>query len=166
MNVIDGVLIALLVFFGLLSLVRGAVFEIVSVLKWVLSWVSARLLYAPVSDFLLGSSIESPWVRHGVAFGAFFIFFYFLTHFLGKNLTKILVFFGLGGLNRLLGIPFGVAKALFIIMGVVFLLSHTPATQTKVWQESVLLPYVNNLLIRVLPRLKQRTELISHWEQF
>ncbi|MCV2508936.1 MAG: CvpA family protein [Neisseriaceae bacterium] len=161
MITIDYAIVFLIVFFALLSFSRGIIAEVVFILKWVFSIVGARVMYGPFSELIFGS-IEPLWLKQTLGFGLFFLIFYIVLNYFGRGLTRIVRFFGLGGVNHFLGIIFGTLKGVIVVMALVFVCSYTNVIKTEIWQDSVLLPFFNELIVTISPFVQDMLESKSN----
>lgn len=161
MTAIDYAILVILIFFALLSYAHGLAAEVFSVLKWALSLLGARLLEPTVSR-LFFSSFESIWLRHVLGFVIFFLVFYFVLNFFSRGITRILAVLGLGGINRILGVAFGMIKGLLVVTLFYFLFSYTDLPKQAMWQHSFFLPYFSSLLSLLTPYAKELLEYLQH----
>ncbi|QRN40598.1 MAG: hypothetical protein GKC53_00175 [Neisseriaceae bacterium] len=157
MTTIDYAIIFLVIFFTLLAFSRGIIAEVVFILKWIFSVFGARLMYRSFS-VLLFDSIEPLWLKQTLGFGIFFLIIYTILNFFARGLTRIVHFLGLGGVNHFLGIIFGWIKGVIVVTVLVFIGNYTNIVQFEVWQNSVLIPYFNELIIAVSPFVRDMLE--------
>lgn len=137
MIAVDYVLIGIVAISTLISLMRGFLREILSLVTWILAGALA-LTFTPQMASLLESSIEVPALRAVVAFIALFVVVlvlggvvsYLISHVVKKN--------GLSGADRVLGSLFGLARGLVIVIVLVFLVGLTPVAQDEWWSGSML----------------------------
>ena len=85
---------------------RGLVREVISILGWVIAFLAANLLAGPLGASM-PQAIPTPELRVAAAFVAVFIASLVVTSLLGLLLSKIVSAVGLGGLDRSLGLLFG-----------------------------------------------------------
>ncbi|MGH8581496.1 MAG: CvpA family protein [Gammaproteobacteria bacterium] len=140
MGIIDYAILALLVLSALVSIWRGLIREVLSLVVWVAAlWVSLKyteLLVGPLSGV-----IELPSMRvlaSGVILFVAILLCGVLVSFL---VGKLIAGTGLSGTDRMLGVLFGTARGV-VIVGVLLLLAGlTPFPQDPWWQESALIPH-------------------------
>lgn len=115
---------------------RGLVREVISILGWVIAFLAANLFAGPLGE-ALPQEIPSPELRLGVAFVAVFVACLAVTSLLGLLLSKIVKAVGLGGLDRLLGSLFGIARGILILVAFALLAGLTSAPRQPFWRESI-----------------------------
>lgn len=144
MNWVDIVILSVIGVSVFISVCRGFVREVLSIVTWVVAfWVA--FLFTPALAGHLVNVIEVPSLRSATAFLLLLIGTLILGAIVNYVVGRLIVRTGLSGTDRLLGIVFGVARGI-IIVGILVLLAHaTPLTQDPWWQESVLLPRFDRL---------------------
>lgn len=135
MNWLDLVFIGIIAVSVLISVVRGFVREVISVLVWVAAlWLALRFS-GPLADALAGW-IGSPTLRLVAAFAAIFIGTLLvgaaLNYFAGQLVGRT----GLTGTDRSLGVVFGGARGLLIVAMLVLVAGLTAIPREPWWQES------------------------------
>ena len=115
---------------------RGLVREVVSILGWVIAFLAANLLAGPLGPSM-PQMIPTPEMRVAAAFVAVFIGALIVTSLAGLLLSKIVKGVGLGGLDRLLGAVFGVARGMLIVLAAALLAGLTSAPRQAFWRDSV-----------------------------
>ncbi|MBR6026220.1 MAG: CvpA family protein [Neisseriaceae bacterium] len=159
-------LIALFIFllFVLISMMKGLVGEVVTLLRWVIGFAAAWLFADFVADFLLLKDSLSPEIAHISAFIIIFSSVFVVMFFLRKILTKCVTAIGLGGINRLLGGIIGAIKAVILLTIIVMLGTQTPLTKHPKWQSSYSVAYLQilgNMAIPYLKGIQENTPNIS-----
>jgi len=149
---VNGLDAAILVVVGLSTLIaawRGLVRSLFSLAGWVAAIVLTAILGDATAALLPANWTEPAriLVGHAVVFVSVLI----LVGLVGHALSKMMRAVGLGGLDRLLGMLFGVARGLLIVMVFVFAAAWTPIVQQPIWQTSLLVPWVAQLLNYVAP---------------
>ena len=115
---------------------RGLVREVISILGWVIAFLAANLFAGPLGE-ALPPEIPSPELRLGVAFVAVFVASLAVTGLLGLLLSKMVKAVGLGGLDRLLGSLFGIARGILLLVALALLAGLTSAPRQPFWRESI-----------------------------
>ncbi|MFP4648561.1 MAG: CvpA family protein [Halorhodospira sp.] len=147
MNGLDLVLLGIIALSAGISLVRGFVREVLSVLVWVLAfWVGVR--YAGVLAGLLGGFVDSPTIRLGASFIVLFIGTLVLGGLTNNAISEVVNRTGLGGTDRMLGVIFGAGRGMVIVALLVLLLGFSPMTREPVWETSVTLPLIKPWICR------------------
>lgn len=114
---------------------RGLVREIVSLLGWLVAFLSASLFAGPLS-LHMPDSIPTPELRAVAAFIAIFISALVVTTLLAIVLSHLVKAVGLGGLDRTLGGIFGIARGVLVLAALALLAGMTSAPDQPWWKES------------------------------
>lgn len=138
----DWIVLALVLLSGLISVVRGFVKEALSLLIWVVAVIVAANFNEIVADWLI-NLIESPTLRMlAASLGLFFgtlIMGGLINYLIGKLVDST----GLSGTDRLLGLLFGVARGFLIVLALVVILPQAlPVDEELWWQQSLLIPHI------------------------
>ena len=152
MGWVDAVLLGILVFSILIGLVRGLVFELMSLLGWVVAYFSAHWLAASVAPHL---PIGEPGsgVNEVAAFVATFIAALMLWT-LASRLVRLLVrATPLSLVDRLLGALFGLLRGALALLVAATLVSMTPLNQSEAWQASAAVPWLQSAVGGLKPLL-------------
>ena len=131
---------------------RGLVREVISLAGWVMAFLAANLLAAPLAE-AIGPSISSPELRVIVAFVAIFIVTLTITTLAAVLLSKALKAAGLGGLDRTLGGLFGVARAVLIALAFALVAGLTSLPRHPIWKESWIGPVLGRTALELRPWL-------------
>jgi|TARA_B110000503_G_scaffold65238_1_gene102596 membrane protein required for colicin V production len=142
MNSADWIILGLTSISAIISAIRGAVKEVVSLVVWVLAAIIASIFHDDLA-VLMVSLIDTPFLRTLVAWVILFLVCLLTGSLVNYLLGKLVQVSGLSGTDRLLGIIFGVARALIIIMVFLTLTPKIfPATHAQWWIESTFIPYL------------------------
>ncbi len=147
MNWLDLVILGIVSLSALISLVRGFVREVVSVVVWAAAfWLGIR--YAGVLAGNLEGVIASPTVRLGAAFTALFVAALVVGALVNNALGALVGRTGLTGTDRLLGVLFGAGRGLVVTALLILVVGFTPAPQERWWSESVLVTGIQPWICR------------------
>ena len=124
---VDWAIVAIIAISALISLSRGFVKEALSLVTWIIAGVVAWMFGGSLSEYLAGY-IETPSAR--VIAGA-------MINYLIGELVRVT---GLSGTDRFLGMAFGAARGVLLVVVAVGLLSLGPVQQDGWWKESQLVP--------------------------
>ena len=139
MNAADIAILLILTVSSLLSLMRGLVREILSLVSWVLAvWVAFR--FCGEAGGLLSSLMAEGPLRTGVSFLALLIGTLIVLGLIGTLLARAVAASGLGSTDKVLGMWFGFLRGLAILVVLVLLAGLTPLPQQEWWHSSLLLP--------------------------
>jgi len=133
---------------------RGLVREVLSIFGWVIAFLAANLLAGPLGP-LMPQAIPSPELRVAAAFVAVFVASLIVTTLLGLLLSKIVKAVGLGGLDRMLGVLFGAARGLLIVLAAALVAGLTSAPRQSFWKDSASGPLLVRAALMLKPVLPQ-----------
>ena len=140
LNILDIVIIAIIAVSGLVGVFRGFVREVMSLIGWgVSAWLAWRFanVFAPVFD----SIIQSPDVRKAASFVSIFLLSLVLFALLSYFISKIMNKSALKGMDRTLGMVFGLLRGAIIIAVLAILIQSTQFANENWWQGSMLKDY-------------------------
>jgi membrane protein required for colicin V production len=136
MVALDWIFATVLLLSVVLGAWRGLVFEVLSVLSWVVAFVLAQWLALDVAHYLpMGGS--SDMVRYGAGFLLVFIATVMLGGLLAALLKKLMSSVGLRPVDRVLGAGFGALRGVLLLLLATVLAAMTPFKSSPAWQESV-----------------------------
>lgn len=132
---VDIALLALLLVSMVVGLVRGLVFEVMSVAGWVVAYIVAQWMTPQLAGNIPigepGSAINHVATFAIVFVGALFV--WGLGAWLVKKLLRASV---LSAADRAFGAGFGLVRGLLIALVVATLVTWTPMARSAAWQES------------------------------
>lgn len=135
-----------------ISMMRGAIKEVLAIFGWVLAFYVAKT-YSPLLSPLLPQDIPTEALKTLAAFLVLLISVLFITSLLSIAISSIVSKVGLGWLNRFLGIIFGLAKGLLVVCVLVFLAGLTSLPKEKMWTDAMLSSPLEVLVKSALPWL-------------
>jgi membrane protein required for colicin V production len=113
---------------------RGFVHEVLSLAGWIMAFLAANLLAAPLSESFPANM--RPEFRVVGAFVLVFIAVLILTTLLTALITKFVRVSVLQSLDRWLGALFGLVRGLLVIVAIAIVAGLTAAPSTAVWKNS------------------------------
>lgn len=138
----------------LLGAWRGLVYEVLSLLSWIVAfWVAQELAGAVAPHLPLGEAAVP--VRHAAGFVLVFVLVVFalgLVSWLGRKLVEAT---GLRPVDRALGALFGTARAAVLMLVVALVVASTALQQSAWWQGSLAAPWLVAGLQQLRPWLPQ-----------
>ena len=143
---IDFIILGIILVSALISLVRGFVREAFSLAVWVLAFWISWTFFRDLS-LRMESIITTPSVRLGVAFVILMILSLTVGGLLNYLVIRLINSTGLSGSDRFIGMIFGIARGVLFIAILVLLAGLTPLPQDPWWQQSVLIPYFQELAL-------------------
>ncbi len=150
----DYIVIAIVVLCVVVSMMRGAVKEMLSILGWVAAFYFAKI-YSPMLAALLPEGVPTEGLKTLIAFLILLIAVLFLSGLLAMAISGVVSKVGLGGLNRVFGIIFGFAKGTLIVSVLVFLAGLTSLPKEQMWTDAVLSEPLEILVKSALPWLPE-----------
>src|SRR5262245_11368516 len=133
-------MIGIIVVSSLISLSRGFVKEALSLITWIVAGGIAWMFGGALSQHL-APYIQLPSARVIAGCAILFVATLLvgaLVNFLIGELVRVT---GMSGTDRVLGMVFGGARGVLLVVLLVGLLSLAPVQQDPWWQQSVLLPH-------------------------
>ncbi|WP_435100029.1 CvpA family protein [Arhodomonas sp. AD133] len=140
MNWLDLVLLGVIAVSVLISIVRGFVREVLSIVAWgAAAWLSIR--HAQTASVWLADYIDSPTFRIAAAFGLIFVGVLLVGAIVNYVAGQLVGRTGLSGTDRALGVVFGGLRGV-VIIGVAVLIAGLTAVPREVWwRESTLVAW-------------------------
>ena len=135
MTAFDYTVIAIVVASMVLGVWRGVVGEIIALVAWILAFLAAKMFGGEVAQLFL-SSIADPAMRIVAAWVAVFVVVLILMALLRLAVHGLLKALGLSLTDRLLGIVFGLARGLIIVLALVAVGGMTMVAKEKWWSEA------------------------------
>lgn len=139
MNWVDITVVAIILISALISLFRGFVREVLSLLAWIAAfWIASRT--ARPTAAMLEPYVDVEVARIVLAFIAIMVGVLLLVGIINYLIGRLLDKTGLSGPDRLLGLIFGGLRGVAIVAIVVFIAGLTQLPGAPWWQEARLLP--------------------------
>ena len=140
-NGADWLIVTVLSISGLVSLLRGFVREAISLLAWVLAFAIAISMSGKLA-ILLEGQIAVLELRMIVAFLILFVSVLFVAGMVNRLLAALLKISGLSGIDRVLGMGFGVLRGVIVVLAVLVIVPPLVAVdESQWWRESTLIPH-------------------------
>ena len=129
----DLIILAVLLISALIGFIRGATRELVAVLAF-LAGVVGAILALPLSTSLVQKTVETEWLAKALALLFVFLAVYIALRIAGSILVSRIHQTRLGALDRVVGLGFGLIRAL-ILLGVFNIVLHasTPPQRMPAW---------------------------------
>ncbi|AQZ95921.1 CvpA family protein [Halopseudomonas phragmitis] len=137
---VDWLIIGVIAISALISLARGFVKEALSLLTWVIAGLVAWMFGGALADLLTGY-IETPSLRVIVACAILFVLTLILGGLINYLIGQLVRVTGLSGTDRFLGMIFGAARGVLLVVVVIGLLSLAPVEGDIWWTQSELIPH-------------------------
>ena len=151
MNWLDYAILAVIAVSVVISLIRGFVREVISLVVWVAAfWVGIR--YSDNLAVHLSDYIASPTMQLGAAFTALFVATLIIGAVINYVAGQLVGRTGLTGTDRYIGMIFGLARGVVVVAVLVLAAGLTALPRESWWQESVLVaqfqPWVCEIGVR------------------
>ncbi len=121
----------------IVSMMRGAVKEMLAIFGWLVAFYVAKS-YSSLLSPMLPQDIPTEALKTLAAFLILLIAVLFINSLLSIAISSIISKVGLGWLNRFMGIVFGFAKGVLIVSVLVFLSGLTSLPKEKMWTDAML----------------------------
>lgn len=154
MTSFDYIVLAIIGLCIVVSVMRGAIKEILAIFGWVAAFYVART-YSPLLVPMLPQDIPTEALKTLAAFAVLLIGVLFLNSLLTVAVSGIVSRIGLGWLNRFLGVIFGFSKGLLIVCVIVFLAGLTSLPKERVWTDAMFSSPIEELVKVALPWLPE-----------
>jgi membrane protein required for colicin V production len=154
-NWADWLIVGVIALSALMSLLRGFVVEVLSLVIWIGAGLIAVKFGDPVAA-LLGAQIDVPSVRLLIAYVGLFVLVLLIGGLVSWLVSLAVRKTGLSSTDRLLGMLFGALRGCVIVVLAVMVAGFTPLPKDPWWQASALLPAFSGgarLLAEQLPLL-------------
>lgn len=139
-NWVDALILAVILISSLISLSRGFVKEALSLVTWIVAGAIAWMFGGSLAHHFQ-PYIDTPSVRVIAACGLLFLVTLLVGALVNYLLTQLIRATGLTGTDRLLGMVFGAARGLLLVVILVGLLSLAPVQHDIWWKQSTLIPH-------------------------
>lgn len=136
---VDLALLAVLLVSTAVGMWRGLVFELMSLMGWLVAYVVAQAASPWVAERLpagLGGAADNPALRLGLAFALAFLGTLMGWSLLARLVRLLVHATPLTVIDRLLGAVFGMARGGVLLLVLATLVSFTPAARASAWQDS------------------------------
>jgi membrane protein required for colicin V production len=132
---VDWVLLAVLFVSVVVGLWRGLVFEVLSLVGWVVAFIAAQA-FAPGAAAVLPIGVPGSALNHGVAFALTFVLALVIWALGSRLLRMIIHATPLQPVDRMLGGVFGLARGAVLLLAVATVVMLSPAQRSAAWQQS------------------------------
>jgi len=143
-NWADYAIVGIVLVSTLVSLFRGFVREVFSLLVWVAAGYAALQAAGPLA-VRLENTVDVPSVRVIIAFVGVFVLVLAVGGLINYLLGKLVANTGLSGSDRLAGALFGALRGLAMVLAAVIIAGFTPFVKDPWWENSLLLPEMERL---------------------
>jgi membrane protein required for colicin V production len=139
LSAVDWMLVGVVALSALMGAMRGIVVEVLSLVAWIAAFWLAFGFGAEVAGAFFGQ-MHDPAARLLVAYAAVFIAALVVGSLVTWLIGKLVRTVGLGGVDRFLGLLFGVVRGFALACVLVLLLGLTALPREPSWHASPLIP--------------------------
>lgn len=155
MALLDWIGIAVLVFSMVLGVVRGLVFEVISLIGWIAAFLCAQWFAGDVAAWLPVGEAGAVW-RYPVAFVLVFIAVAFGAGLVAALTRKMIAAVGLRPVDRMLGGAFGLARGALALLVAAVVVHLLALSDGALWKESRGVIVLDAALQSVKPALPEK----------
>jgi membrane protein required for colicin V production len=149
---VDVALLAILALSVVVGLVRGLVFEVMSLLGWLAAWIAAQWLSPEVAPHLPVGAPGSA-SNHAAAFAATFVVALLVWSVIARVLRMLIHATPLSLVDRLLGAVFGLLRGALLLLAIATVVSLSPLKKSNAWQASLGAAWLHAALNSLKPLL-------------
>ncbi|TDS83475.1 CvpA family protein [Comamonas sp. JUb58] len=160
MSALDWVFILILLGSVLIGALRGLVFEVLSLISWVLAFFAARLWGAQVGLWLPMQEMDEG-VRIAAGLVIVFVVAIFALGLVIRIIGKLVQIVGLRPFDRTLGALFGALRGVLLLVLIALVFMLTSMRESQIWNTSVFAPHLVSAVSVLRPWMPQ--ELGRHW---
>ncbi len=133
----DFTVIAIVILSALLGWWRGVVYEVLSLLGWIVAYITARLFAISAAPYM-PDVLDTEASRIAAAFVVLFIVILIVAGIAAGLLSKLVKWVGLVRLDRSLGTLFGMLRGVLVVLVLILLSGLTSLPQQPFWRDAVL----------------------------
>lgn len=159
----DYAVIAITAWSVLLGLWRGFVYELLSLLGWVIAYAVARWQAVDVA-VLLPAGLGAEPIRVAAAFVLVFVATLIICGVVVWLLSRLIKLTGLGWIDGLLGSLFGILRGILVVLFLVLLAGMTDLPKKPFWREAMLSKPLENMALAGLVWLPDSVARRVHFE--
>jgi membrane protein required for colicin V production len=135
MTAFDIAVIVIIVLSALLGWWRGFMYELFSLIGWILAYVVARTFSAQVVPYV-PEAVGAQNMRSALAFATLFIVSLIVGAIVAWLMAKLAKFAGLGGVDGKFGMLFGALRGALVVLALVWLGGLTTMPQKPWWRDA------------------------------
>ncbi|MEW6705705.1 MAG: CvpA family protein [Pseudomonadota bacterium] len=135
LGTVDWILLSILGLSVLIGLWRGLVFEVLSLLGWVVAYFAAQWFAPEVAPHLPVGTPGSA-LNHAAAFVATFVLVLVGWALAARLVRWLITASPLSLIDRVLGAGFGLLRGLVLLLVIATVVSMTPAARSPAWSQS------------------------------
>ena len=154
MGAVDIALLVVLAASMIVGVARGLVFEVLSLVGWVVAYVVAQLVVADVAPHIPVGAPGSA-LNYSAAFGASFIVVLVIWTLAARLIRLVIQATPLSLIDRALGAGFGLLRGAVLLLALATIVALTPWARSSAWQASQGASWLNDALKELKPVLPE-----------
>jgi membrane protein required for colicin V production len=155
---VDAALLAVLAVSVVVGILRGFVFEVLSLVGWIAAWFAAQW-FAPVAAPYVPVGVPGSALNLGVAFALVFVLALIVWAIAARLIRLLIQATPLSVPDRGLGALFGALRGVVLLLAVAAVVGLTPAVKSVSWQHSRGAGVLAALLDGLMPLLPPQVAL-------
>lgn len=164
LNVLDYIFIGVVIFSVVISFFRGFLREAISLCTWFLAFI-VTLKFAPDVSPYFHSFISHDKTRYIAAAIALFILVMIVGMIVNKFVHVLVVTSGLGLVDKLLGVLFGAARGVLLIVILLLVINASPYDDATWLKGSQLAPHFGGIIQRLDQWIPKEAHHAFRWIQ-
>ncbi len=145
MSIVDIAIVVIVVVSLLIGLYRGFIREFFSLISWLLALFVAWS-FAEFGALYLESYLDQPDFRVVVSFAGIFVISLMVLSIISHFLHNVLAFAALLGVDRYLGMLFGIARGVIIVALMIMAATFMDFASQPWWKTSLLVSYFSPVI--------------------
>ncbi|MDP9989766.1 membrane protein required for colicin V production [Variovorax boronicumulans] len=155
MALLDWIAVTLIVVSMLFGLMRGLVFEVISLAGWVAAFIAAQWLASDVAAWLPFGEPQATW-RYPLAFVLVFVGVAFGVGLIAALTRKLITVVGLRPVDRILGAAFGAARGAVALLVLAVIVHLLVLSDSAWWRDSLSAGVLDAALQGLKPALPEK----------
>ena len=153
-TLLDGILLAITLFSGVLAMVRGFSREVLSVASWALAAAAAFYFYKRAVPFVQ-PYVDNELLAQAAAAGAIFLVTLIIATVITMKIADFIIDSSVGALDRTLGFVFGAARGVLLVVVAMLFFNWLAQNNQPTWvtdaKSKPLLDSLGTQLVNLLP---------------
>ncbi|MDC7691093.1 CvpA family protein [Vogesella indigofera] len=160
LTALDWLILAIILGSMAVALFRGLAAELLSLCSWLLAFWVARSFAPEVAGFM---PLAGQGLQLIAAFVVLLLLTWLATALFRVTLTALIDAVGLGGVNRFLGVVFGLARGLLLVTVLVMLGGMSTMPQQSFWHDALLVQPFETVAMAARPWLPDTLAQAVHF---
>ncbi|MCR3755832.1 MAG: colicin V production protein [Sodalis sp. Psp] len=142
---IDYVIISIIIFSSFVSLIRGFVREVLSLVIWICAFFITNHCYSYLAVYF--TRFKEQAVRNGIAIILLFVVILIIGTIINYAITSLVEQAGLSGTDRIVGVCFGALRGIMIVSALLFFFdTFIGFSHIQNLQQSQLIPQFSGII--------------------